>query len=728
MSALAPVAHTGEESSFRLPLRHIASWHDIPEISERPQPRASVPVLQRGLVWNPAQIELLWDSILRGFPIGAVVLSVKIFGQTKADEESNRGISHHLLDGQQRCDAIALGYKDPFRALRDQTEIASDTSILWLDLDPARDEWSTREFVIRLTTPSHPWGYTRSDAAHTIGAHTIREALTRIGLDPAAENYTRPAPSELCPQVANVPVPLAWLLLNQPGETIWCDLLARLEGRAELPWHEGLRSFLQDRTKETQRAYILGALKRIQRTEMIALSAPSDLLSCSRQESESAPERANISSIEHLFQRLNQLGTVLDGEELAYSMIKAYWPELAGPIDEIEKPMPATRLISLGIRAALAGENHDRLPGALGVSQIRKMAGQQDERTACVYEYISKGLGQGCRQLNNWLRYAPGVNPSGLLPVHIGNIAHDSQDLFLLLLTFAKRPSEDWELPESERAQCLQAMVTVAHWFGRDKTAIANRLFATCREQISRANIQRALADALESAQLRPVHAPESVELFFRKTFETVPLTWDWQQIGLGDKPEEERQKIWERWGEFLGFRWQKELLLYAQRDFLHRQFPKYDPALKDFWKGHNRPWDYDHILANTYVHGKQGDWKGACSEWVNTIGNFRAWPMEDNRSDQAETAQEKLTGEDGGPKQKQRDDSFLKEEELAAFSFGHETRKTSEAATAFVITCRDRMLRIYREWYESTGVGDVLPLTEESIGVCTGSAGEGEE
>ena len=45
-----------------------------------------------------------------------------------------------------------------------------------------------------------------------------------------------------------------------------------------------------------------------------------------------------------------------------------------------------------------------------------------------------------------------------------------------------------------------------------------------------------------------------------------------------------------------------------------------YDPARKDFWKGHNRPWDYDHILAKTYVHSKQEDHKRACGEWLNTI------------------------------------------------------------------------------------------------------------
>ena len=34
-----------------------------------------IPAMQRGLVWAPNQVELLWDSILRGFPIGAFVFT-----------------------------------------------------------------------------------------------------------------------------------------------------------------------------------------------------------------------------------------------------------------------------------------------------------------------------------------------------------------------------------------------------------------------------------------------------------------------------------------------------------------------------------------------------------------------------------------------------------------------------------------------------------------------------
>lgn len=49
-------------------LKEISSW-------TKDDSNVKIPELQRGLVWKPAQVELLWDSILRGFPIGSFLLS-----------------------------------------------------------------------------------------------------------------------------------------------------------------------------------------------------------------------------------------------------------------------------------------------------------------------------------------------------------------------------------------------------------------------------------------------------------------------------------------------------------------------------------------------------------------------------------------------------------------------------------------------------------------------------
>lgn len=34
----------------------------------------SIPIIQRGFVWKPEQIAGLWDSLLRGFPIGSFMV------------------------------------------------------------------------------------------------------------------------------------------------------------------------------------------------------------------------------------------------------------------------------------------------------------------------------------------------------------------------------------------------------------------------------------------------------------------------------------------------------------------------------------------------------------------------------------------------------------------------------------------------------------------------------
>ena len=49
-------------------LSQVASWADG-------NSEVTIPALQRGLVWKPEQVEMLWDSILRGFPIGSFLLA-----------------------------------------------------------------------------------------------------------------------------------------------------------------------------------------------------------------------------------------------------------------------------------------------------------------------------------------------------------------------------------------------------------------------------------------------------------------------------------------------------------------------------------------------------------------------------------------------------------------------------------------------------------------------------
>ena len=65
---------------------------------------------------------MIWDSIFRGFPIGSLVVTdplvtqKRVPGKVEATEGNGwKGVAittKHLLDGQQRCNAIALGFID----------------------------------------------------------------------------------------------------------------------------------------------------------------------------------------------------------------------------------------------------------------------------------------------------------------------------------------------------------------------------------------------------------------------------------------------------------------------------------------------------------------------------------------------------------------------------------------------------------------------------------------
>ncbi len=100
----------------------------------------NIPDIQRGLVWNAAQIEVFWDSLLRGIPIG-------IFTVVESANEKM------LLDGQQRWHAIQCALN----------ENPSSDGILWvgmLDQDALKSVSPfNRKYLFRWTTQTHPWGF-----------------------------------------------------------------------------------------------------------------------------------------------------------------------------------------------------------------------------------------------------------------------------------------------------------------------------------------------------------------------------------------------------------------------------------------------------------------------------------------------------------------------------------------------------------------------------------------
>ena len=627
---------------FTLSLRDIASWSDekIPPLNPE-NGRASIPALQRGLVWSPRQIELLWDSLMRGIPVGSFVLCRHIEQQAKVRGENAQ---YHLLDGQQRANAIYLGFA-PFPPRSDAD------SILWIDLDPGTIHNSTRSYLVRVTTSSHPWGYVRDDNAGRLGVARIRAGLSEYQFYPGQEDYKRPLPKQLQPTEANCPVPLSLVLSAYKESTeefrqaIKDAIGSTAKHETALPWMKKCLAKLEDPSFSLNKIH--SGVKISLNATIIALMAPEDFSAESDQEIATNENEANsnITNLEHLFQRLNQQGTTLNGEELSYSLIKAYWPELVTKVDSIAgKIMPASRLVSLAVRVVMS-EKQGKLVGTQTVSQIRKIA--QDVKNDQLKQHILNfimgdgcdGLEACCHRIDHWLGVG---NEWGLLPVLRTGIAHRNQDLYLLLLILARKYTDDIS---EELSRMITGVTTLCAWFGNGREwELASCLLKNLQTELTEQSV--IIAVSLSKPHLQTLHSPANVDNFVKlPQIDDRFGGWRWWNLIASEDKQEQGQRAKEWWNLVSTIKERRELLLFAQRGFLRKKYPDYDPARKDLWESQNRPWDFDHILPSAYTYNikKNNDYLPLCKEWCNTLGNLRAWPLESNRSDRATIARNKL-------------------------------------------------------------------------------------
>ena len=265
-------------------LREIAGWTaDDSEVT--------IPALQRGLVWKPSQVELLWDSILRGFPIGSFMLSDIV-------EQGQKG-KYYLMDGQQRYNAISIG----FNTVKDAR------AVLWIDLVPPSVKNSTRMFWIKATTIPQPWGFKNDDDCSRLNTREKRKALDIFELQ--GNIYNREfSLKETWPIEANCPIPL-WCLLEASKTT---------NNDAEVFLHKTITIF-----KETNFAYSKKIdfdekaccyLKEVLFPRIVALDnyyincnhLPKEVM---ESETESETDTVGQTTLEVLFTRLNTGGTAI---------------------------------------------------------------------------------------------------------------------------------------------------------------------------------------------------------------------------------------------------------------------------------------------------------------------------------------------------------------------------------------------------------------------------------
>ncbi len=743
------------ENFYPLSVQDIASWQDKRTAAGKvPCVIAEIPSLQRGAIWNAGQVELLWDSIMRGFPIGAFVICKKLESQTKQFGNNGSGwlsneVKFHLLDGQQRCNAISLGFLNP---CADEIDRKDRRAYLWIDLQPEMlPSGSTRQFLFRVLTTAHPWGYKTNDNADPLGVEKIHDALEKYGEENEDGRRLRPKfLFKAWPQESKIPIPFSWLIraaiLNSLNEKhLWEDVLRECEDIKGRTWADKAAELIRahlNNAKNEKLVLIEKGLGYAKSISVVALEVPPEILTeVSIQERNANTEEQGaddrISIVEHLFQRLNSGGTELRGEELAFSMIKAYWPRIEESFGAIkdknespQQPMSGSSLAMLSARAALIGdgkkERQTKLPAPLSISRIRSVSYDAKAKAEkdLLEQYLGINIGRidfsssdlhlNLLQIDQWLLHNGEEGDFGLPPVLRTSLAQNAPDVFLLLLHIAQKTRNEKLGAEQISAlrKRLLGLSTALYWFGGKHRAdtidgIYSKTFSS--DKLTPEIFNSALRYINEPQNNRrgilKILTPSALEELISKpnSMDENLKDWSfWGEIVNKSQPEQKQNRANHEWPIIDRIKKSKDLLLFAQREFMCSRFKEYDPSRADTWKESNRPWDFDHILPSATLHDKRGKiLKIACDEWVNTIGNFRAWPLEENRSKSDRT---------DSIEQKDFKNSFIHDQaECEAFSMSKIEIDIPEKAAAFMNAARTRMIRIYSDWFDSLEIGELL-------------------
>lgn len=428
----------GKQSAFTL--QEIAKWKETNLVD--------LPPVQRGFVWKPFQIENLWDSLLRGYPVGAFVLS----------PNSQQAGTFEILDGQQRGTSICLGFGNKtFRASENKIKV-------FIDLYVQKGE-DNRKYIFMVITKSHPWGYRKTDNTKTLTAENIRKAMTLYSI----EDYLEADLDSLFPYDSYFPIPFEIFINSAITDNSQDQLLKAINSWLK---SKNIKNSidgkklpeLSDKNIQNRIFEIYSAVIRILDKEsgqyIPALYLDFErfraTLNTDDNEDGELPENDDdeeiddndvgneqSDEIENLFIRLNAGSTPLRGEELNYSILKAHIPlKLQQQIEDSSKALfrPA-RFITIAYRLFQNQEEtnqHDARTMRIKPKQFqRTIDGKKKDfegflnRLFTDQTYSGKTLLQYTYEV---LRFDKTRSPSGLPYLISSKIADQAPEILFMLL------------------------------------------------------------------------------------------------------------------------------------------------------------------------------------------------------------------------------------------------------------------------------------------------------
>lgn len=688
-------------------LQEISNWQLQQDDSTN---SVELPSLQRGFVWKASQIESLWDSILRGYPIGAFLLS-------KSEDDKL-----FLLDGQQRATSVAIGFYNPWRLDENKFWSVKDVPVAWIDLIPA-EKTITQKFVIRVVTQSHPWGYQRKNHNTILSVSDRSKALeifkhNENNKEPSYFNFSK---KHVFPYDANLPVPLAFLiqsilesgsdwknqLVNLCEESLHENIYTKYFHNEDI-YIEKLKSVLFD--PDFNDADFVKGVENIRQIQVPGIVVSQDVLKAEDEQSETDPT---------LFVRLNSSGTRIAGDELIYSIYKASFKEAKQLVENIGSSfMSAPMVISIVSRLVLSELENGQFPYSLNVNGFRnkiKDNGFKEKMREWIGDDHNSPAANLFKRAFDILQSKGNFN---MPPVLVKKMVKDNPEVFLLLLRWLN--SQTKEITKEQEKKILATFTSLA-WFGIDNVRYVREIWSCSHEENlwSKTYLSRPFLHK-EAYFMYPLIQPQLFRAYLIKS--VVEEDVQWEKLYPADSSEilkiyrgvlkvdmEDEEKLngaRELWARFINkLIHSKSFLLFVQRDYINKKFVDYNQLTE--LEDTNVPWDWDHIYPNSWVYS-QWHIHTNVRHWNNTIGNYRALSLEENRSEG-----NKIDPAIRLEKEKVRENSFIKDDwsywsKIDAY-FNEKNDASGAMRENYLNAVIHRLCNIYQEWYDTFDIGSLF-------------------
>lgn len=528
-----------------------------------------IPAVQRGLVWEPSQIVNLWDSIIKGYPLG-------IF-QCYSEKKGEKKI-RCLIDGQQRLNAICLGFEN------------SEEASLWVAINE-----KPAEPVFMVCTRRHPWGYKREIISDGVKLNTFSAAKR----DKQNQLLKSEKDQENIFQIADLKDghPLA----DYQGLS-YCPLPSILttnhapEGFEKI-WNSEWAIRLRNREN---RIIPLVTIPNFKPTP---------------------------SKLREVFARINRGGSSLKPRDELYSAICVYGEDKEGNFSIKEENLelckqflPAERMTKVAARIAQSEYHHD--------SKLSwEYTGDISAEKICTW-FSQKGEGAGRKLINlykddNSLQKVKdifikclGKNEDDRVPSYI--YLSDNSDNWLYTIFSMIRKCPELFIKEYQKCEnshfallCLLPYITCGTNASQGYNNFCDGFYNSAMNY--------------EAKDIMDLMAIGMVGASFNHAF-----TWPYpheMENGIEKKDATDYSTYWlDIFRKHYG-RTDNNILYYYQRYYVNQMLKSgYDPALPSTWEGRiNKPWDMDHVIPDSW-------WSKDSENVRNEIGNMQVMYFRHNR------------------------------------------------------------------------------------------------